>query len=623
MALLHLKNKLSAGLLLLCLLIYLHPYSGIRHDSILYLGQALLWRDPVNFRNDLFFAFGGQSSFTIFPALVAGLLEYFSASTTFLVMTQLSLIFFLFASFFAVRSIFSGRLYFYGVLALLILPSGYGAGFIFSYAESFFTGRSLAEPLVLLAFGFYWRSCFKVAGLLWLLAALIHPLQAIPLLIVVWCDLVLQRRQWLNVLWLPLLAMVMGWAGFPIFDRIVMPFDTEWFSWIRDPNQNVFLWGWHFPDWTFLLTDVFLLALLYVRLPQDAARLAGATLLAIVIGFAGVWVFADQLQISLLTGVQLWRVQWLGHWFAIAGLPYLLQYEFQAKGFRGVRLWLLIDIIILGAPALQTASSCGVVWGLIPLFFLWPSIENKIQPIWRKAFFLTLPAVLALLLVKYGIYAYGRYVEAAGDRAALRPEVLLFSHPVVVTLLIGCGVFFYQKFPRAKSFVLGILLVWSIVAFQQWDRRNLWTNYVESAESAENRFGVLIEPGAQIYWMDELLAPWLILHRASYFSGDQTAGLLFSRATAEEATRRRKMMGRLDLQANVCRMMNKLNKTNDACTVDVEVLTRVCQDSAGQLDYLVLTNPVARPFVGSWSIEAVLKDGKDVTYYMYACRDLL
>jgi hypothetical protein len=41
-----------------------------------------LRQDPGNFGNDLSFAFGGQSSFTIFPSLIAGFLGYFSASTT-------------------------------------------------------------------------------------------------------------------------------------------------------------------------------------------------------------------------------------------------------------------------------------------------------------------------------------------------------------------------------------------------------------------------------------------------------------------------------------------------------------------------------------------------------------
>jgi hypothetical protein len=74
------------------------------------------------------------------------------------------------------------------------------------------------------------------------------------------------------------------------------------------------------------------------RLPESAGRLARALLLATLLAFAGPFVFADLLNLSLLTGVQLWRVQWLGHWVAIASLPYLLQFEFKSGGLRNVSL---------------------------------------------------------------------------------------------------------------------------------------------------------------------------------------------------------------------------------------------------------------------------------------------
>jgi hypothetical protein len=43
------------------------------------------------------------------------------------------------------------------------------------------------------------------------------------------------------------------------------------------------------------------------RLPESAGRLARALLLATLLAFAGTFVFADLLNLSLLTGVQLWR----------------------------------------------------------------------------------------------------------------------------------------------------------------------------------------------------------------------------------------------------------------------------------------------------------------------------
>ena len=146
-----------ASLLLLVLLIYFRPYYGIRHDSVLYLGQSLLRLDPDNFKSDLFFAFGSQADFTLVPRLIAPLLGNFDAAGTFLVLTALCLVFFLLASTTLLATLFPSPYWYWGVIALLVLPGGYGEDGILSYAEPFFTGRSLAEPLVLLALGAYFR----------------------------------------------------------------------------------------------------------------------------------------------------------------------------------------------------------------------------------------------------------------------------------------------------------------------------------------------------------------------------------------------------------------------------------------------------------------------------------
>ena len=85
------KKLIPAGLLALFLLYYLRPYYGIRHDGALYLGQALLRLDPGNLSSDLFFKYGSQADFTVFPYFVASLLRHFDAASVFLVMTVSSL----------------------------------------------------------------------------------------------------------------------------------------------------------------------------------------------------------------------------------------------------------------------------------------------------------------------------------------------------------------------------------------------------------------------------------------------------------------------------------------------------------------------------------------------------
>lgn len=58
----------AAGLFLL-----LHPYRGIEGDARLYVGRALADLDPAGIGRDLMFVHDGQSRFSLFPALLRGL----------------------------------------------------------------------------------------------------------------------------------------------------------------------------------------------------------------------------------------------------------------------------------------------------------------------------------------------------------------------------------------------------------------------------------------------------------------------------------------------------------------------------------------------------------------------
>jgi hypothetical protein len=92
-------------------------------------------------------------------------------------------------------------------------------------------------------------------------------------------------------------------------------------------------------------------------------------------------------------------------------------------------------------------------------------------------------------------YAYGRYVDAAGDRSQVRPELCCFRIHWWPWRSWQAGVFLYRSLPRWRNPMVLVLVLCCIVAAQQWDRRNLWTRYVESAESTEDRFGASSSPG--------------------------------------------------------------------------------------------------------------------------------
>ena len=58
-------------LVLVALWVLAHPYGGLRHDGLLYAGQAMAHLRPDVFGRDLFFAYGSQDDYTIFGQVYA------------------------------------------------------------------------------------------------------------------------------------------------------------------------------------------------------------------------------------------------------------------------------------------------------------------------------------------------------------------------------------------------------------------------------------------------------------------------------------------------------------------------------------------------------------------------
>src|SRR5476649_2688108 len=76
------------GLLLACLAwLLVRPYQGVRHDGILYLGQALHLLHPDILGHDLFFSHGSQDQFTLVTPPLAWLLSRFSVASVEMALT--------------------------------------------------------------------------------------------------------------------------------------------------------------------------------------------------------------------------------------------------------------------------------------------------------------------------------------------------------------------------------------------------------------------------------------------------------------------------------------------------------------------------------------------------------
>lgn len=626
---------LSATLALVALLFMTHAYTGIRHDSILYFGQALLQIDPSTFEKDLFFEFGSQAQFTIFPRLMAWALQYGTPGQVSMGFTAVGLLLFFAASWALLRTLVppdARWLTAAGLFTLAAFPSGYGAFSVFSYAEPFVTGRSFAEPMALAALAALvlgrWGWAFVIASF----AALLHPLQALPALVVIWLDRALADRRWWWLAAAPIGVLVMGMLGVTPFTRWTLRYDPQWLTWIAEPNRHVFLHKWPLQVWAQLAADVFLVWQAARLWPAGAAqRVARALLTAFVFAFALDVVFAEGLQFVLVTGVQFWRVHWLLHWFAMASLPISLWVLWGSRAPEGgwQRAVLLLGVALLGAPAGAYSAALAVPMA-IGIYMAWPLLNARVAPMWRAAAFWIIPVAMLIAYLKFAVLLWPGLSKNPLD--SLSGPIVLLLHPLPLIVMVSTIGWWYRT--RGRSWVrrsprlIAVSALAASVGFfafaaQVWDQRGSWSRALENHRYDPNPFGVELAEGKQVYWYQELVTPWLLLHRPSFWNGLQGAGLLFNRGTAQAYVEREKSVGLIEFQGQICNLLIGLSQKKQDCAPETSLLAELCQRYAQRLGYIVMPFDLGIPPLATWRVDALSTTDRAVDYRLYSCDSLV
>ena len=615
----------AAALLALCLLVYLQPYYGIRHDSVIYLGQALLHSKPEQFSQDLFFAYGSQAKFSVFPAFVGELLQHFAAGDVFFVISLVGRLCFLAASAFLVVRLVPEGYRFWGLLALLVMPSGYGGHNVYSYGEAFATSRIFAEPLLLVSLGAVLRGQWVLGGIAWVLALALHPLMAVTSVLPTWLILVGHNRRWLHLAWLPAIALALGLVGVELPFQALARYDEQWLKWILVENLPVFVHQWRLADWCYLLTDAFLVYLVASSATGDFRRFARVLLVAVAVAIALSAVLSDLLHFVLPTGLQFWRAHWLLRWLAMASLPWLLWQQYAAGPRDRPRLLLLVAIAAIAAR--QLPNPAGVLI-LVALFLAWPRIRDRIRPELSRLLGIALVLGLAVIYAKLTLVA-GLDVQKGMSREILRPEFMLLSQAPVIGGLVALGLLGWRRAgPAGRVALVSVLVAWLAYAVLEWDRRSPSMRDIESAQARTLPFGVELESGAQVLWMreeqfEEALATWLALGRPSYFTVTQKAGLLFNRGTATEAMARQAVVRPLEDRDSACSALIAAGQPAQSCLRAYrEALGRACRGSGGRLRYVVLRHDLGGDALGTWQVSADHQGDRSIRNYLYRCSDL-
>lgn len=588
------------------------PYEGIKHDGILYLAQALFRLYPDIFGGDVFFRWGSQDQYTLFTPVYAVLIARIGLNEANIALVVLSQILFLVCSYSLVRVLVEPGLRGFAMLLLVCGTGIYGAGLTFRIAEPFVTPRPIAEAITLLAVALLMHGYRMRALLLLIAGAALHPLVALAGMLYWWLHHVILDRRWAWMLLAGIAPVSAGIAGIAPFAQLFQQFDQEWLGILFENNYNLFITRWTLQDWTFVACD---LVILGIALRLTAGRLRNALKAAVataLVGLGTAFAGADLLQNVLLSNIQAWRVLWLVHWMAVAALPIVIS-RLWREGSPGRMVAGLIAFCFItrGLPASLAAST--VAAGLF----------------WYRDRFATGDRVVQGGLAALSAAAYLAWFNNTSrehDSAffdAINPIedfiVRSISKPFVL-LVVGIAIAMFTI--KRRNRVLAAIAASGFLAFAcfAWDQRTPYRAYIESVPIGSHPFSRLVAPIEEVYWRNDLVAPWFMMLRRSYFSVWQQSGQMFNRATAMDMERRGRALAMLDLQETVCAAMNSLNRSYDTCEPDLLVLQEICRDAPG-LGYVVLTSGIEGKWTAFWT-PPVATGGRTPHFYLYDCKTL-
>lgn len=605
----------------LCILLFVasRPYFGVRHDGILYAAQALRHLHPEVFAGDLFFRFGSQDSFSLFGRAYAAAVGAWGFEPANLGLVLLSQALFLASAALLARAVLPPGLRLAGVMLLALSSGAYGGLSIFRIAEPFVTARPFAEALLMMALALLVQG--QRAGSLAALAvsALLHPLIALPGLLIWWLLAVREDRRFLVGLAAIPLVLALAVRGVAPFGQLLQFHDPDWRELLSQQNKHVFLLGWRAFDWALLATDLTLAWVIRRELSGRVRVLVDAAILACLAGLAATAVGADLLSNVLVTSLQPWRAQWP----LMVLVALLLPLPLVRWGSAGPAGWLVAGLLA------YAFINRGLMTGLLGLFLGLALLEVHRRralavgwPIATVALAALLAATAVVWLNSVG-WAMALEQVTSGPPGSLWEQSLAFlRRPPFGPLLLCLPVLGMAWWLRRHSAALAAVAVATVaLAGLIWDQRSGWARMVEAQADGQHPFVAWVKPTEEVFWVDDPVVPWLLMHRRSYVSGSQLAGQMFNRQTAEEGLRRTQVLELFDYQQQICELMNALNRKADACQPDVMTLRSACQADP-KLRYMVTGTAIDGLWLARWEPPSP-KSPRVPAYYLYPCDKLM
>jgi hypothetical protein len=586
-----------------------HRYLGFDGDAKLYAIQALARIHPA-LNHDVYLQNVSQDQYTIFSPLYAWCIELFGLQAAELTLTIAFKVWFLAAAWSLARALSTSNIAFLAVVALIIMPAGYGAFHVFQYSEDWLTARSLAEAMVITSLALHFRD-FRVAGLLVAVAAMaVHPLMALPGLLFLLCLWVPIRISTLGAAAGILAVVVIALAALLLTPEVpvLTIMDKDWLEVARDRSQFLFLSLWSIDDWKLNARPLMTLTLALLALNDP--RIRKLSMAAIQVGLTGLAValIADLIgPVAILIQGQAWRWVWVAGFTAT-----LLLAPATLKIWRDERCGPLCAILLVCGWTFSAADGTYCIGVALMIWILRKRLTDRLVSYLRWA-----ATALGIVVIGWSIFncwniAFSGRVVLGREPVALAVAKNILALDVLPVLLVGSIAYLIAKSKSAVALAIvsaAFLLLSGVVlpgAYKDAGRLSVATATDEFADWRR-----AIPPGANVLVVpspNSAAFAWFTLGRPSYLSLDQSSGVIFSRQTEVEIRRRAAAV--LPVWDTNWQVRSRMLAPQDAATKSTpfrpltkDSLMRLCQDP--QLGFVVAKenvgfNPVQHTQPGNW-----------------------
>jgi hypothetical protein len=519
----------------------LRGYHGLVGDAQLYVFQALS-RLHVPLAQDLYLQNTSQDQFTIFSPVYAWFVDLLGVETAARSLTLLFTIWFLAAAWVAARILTSRDGAWLAIILLLIVDESYGGSGVFRVAEQFLTARLPAEALIATSLACFLRGFKVLAAGTAAAALLIHPLIALPGLLLLVCLHIPIRASLIGAAASALAILLIAFcaAYFPWMTRLLPIMDPTWVSIVQERSQFLFLRLWSFRDWEINARPFFYLA--FIAFANQDRRVRKVCLAAAVVGAAGLVValIADTVgPVAILVQGQAWRWLWIAVFVSVLLLPATVLNIWPDKKCGPLcAVLLLLGLTLPAVNGTACVSLSLILWLMRPHFWI------RVVPALHWTFLgLVLAVVVWVVIHAWEISWPASHKPGAMVDAQLHDFFALKIPAVLGASLIWWGLRKCTGVPATALLCLGLLALSIFIlpaAFKQY--RSLASpadinEFSDWASAIPPTSTVLVVPARDVGTF-----VWFTLQRPNYLAIDQSAGVVFSRTTALEVQRRSQVL---------------------------------------------------------------------------------